>query len=293
MGAPSLARAETERAAHVVGLFVDQPAVLLSRDRALVTSMPDGAVSVCAYASGVCRPIRAARPCASECNGGVVIELDGAAHDVSDFPSDRDGIARESQSIATDERVRALYGHLRQPPAPTPPPSFYIAEDEWRFEGAIGGGVALRPELSVAVGSIFASLGWGTGVDWDGEDVLHALFGNVIGADLRLRVLPSVLGTSFEQLSVQVGIGPRALWAPRREPFRIGAGYFSILPEIGVITRPDRDASFYFGWTYPVSFAFDAHVGAEVRAWAYLVDDWVEGDDVGWLVGVDAALLVF
>lgn len=292
---PRLAEAQSARAAHVVGLFVDQPAVLVSRSRALIAAMPDGAVTVCAYATGVCRPIRAARPCSEiGCpSGGLVVDLDGTVSDVSDYPTDRDGLAREAQAIASDTNVRALYGYLPQPPPPTPPPTFHLRDEEWRFEGALGGGVGVRPESSVVVASLYGSFGWGVGVDWDDEDILQILFGNVLGADVHLRVLPSAQGGSPDQLSIQVGLAPRTLWAPEREPIRIGAGYLSLIPEVGVITHPTLAPAMYFGWTYPVSFALDPHVGVELRAWLYAVDDWIEGDEVAWLMGVDAAVLVF
>ena len=54
----TVARAESPRAAHVVGLFVDQPALLVGGDRAFVPALPDGAVTVCSYTSGACAPIR-------------------------------------------------------------------------------------------------------------------------------------------------------------------------------------------------------------------------------------------
>jgi hypothetical protein len=39
------------------------------------------------------------------------------------------------------------------------------------------------------------------------------------------------------------------------------------LPELGALTHPDLAPAFDFGWSFPVAVAFDAHVGAEVRAW--------------------------
>ena len=296
LACPTLVAAQSARAAHVVGLFVDQPAILVARDRALVPSVPDGAVTVCSHVSGACRPIRAARPCSgSTCPaaGAVYLEIDGPLADVSDYPTDRDGMSREAAAIASDPRVSSLYGALPQPPPATPPPTLHLRDEDWRFELAIGGGVGARPEAGFAVGSFFAQIGWGIGVDWDDEEILAVLFGNVLGADLRVRVLSGVLGASFDQLSVMVGGGARTLWAPRRERFRIGAGYLSLVPEVGVITHPQLDPAMYFGWSFPFAVALDGQLGIELRAWVYAIDDWIEGDEVAWMAGVDAELLVF
>jgi hypothetical protein len=144
-----------------------------------------------------------------------------------------------------------------------------------------------------ATGSLYGSLVFAIGMTWDREEVLQVLFGTALGAELRVRMLPSIEGGAFEQAAVLVGFAPHAIWAPERELFSLGAGYFSLLPEVGVITHPTLPTAFYFGWSYPIGFALDAHVGLEVRPFAYIVDDWVEGDEVGWLVGADVDLLVF
>ncbi len=297
VGVPAAAHAQSSRAAHAVGLFVDQPAILTGSDRAFLPQAPEGAVTVCAHASGACRPIRSVEPCQPEiCPGsGVLVRLDGSLPDVGDYPTDRDGMQREWNAIAADPRVASLLGALRQPPPPQPsrPPTFHLDDGQWRFELTVGGGAGYRPEVDVGMGSLAASFGVRFGYDWDDEEILEALFGNSLGVDVRARVLPSVLGTSFEDLSVAVGIAAHTTFAPDHELFRFGAGYFTVIPELGVITRPDLDPAFYFGWSFPLSFALDTHVGLEARAWVWAVDDWIEGDEVGWVLGLDAALVLF
>lgn len=293
--APTLA--QSARAAHAVGLFVDQPALLVSGDRAFLPQAIEGAVTVCSHASGACRPIRSVEPCQGQsCPGtGVLAHLEGSIADVGDYPTDRDGMMREWNAVAADPHVAPLLGHLRQPPPPEPsrPTTFHLDEDDWRFEVAVGGGVGYRPEVDVGMGSLTASFGVRFGCDWENEEILQVLFGSSLGVDLRARVLPSVLGGPFEQLTVAVGVAAHTTFAPEREVFRFGAGYFSILPELGVVTRPDLDAAFYFGWSFPFSVALDPHVGLEARAWVWAVDDWIEGDEVGWVMGLDAALVLF
>lgn len=294
----SPASAQSPRAARAVGLFVERPALLVRGDRAFVAEAPDGVVSVCAHGSGICRAIERTEPCeAARCPGvGVLLHLAGAVAEVGDYPTDREGVERELSAVASDPRIASLAGSLTRPPPPPPPgppPTFHLRNGQWRFEGSFGGGVAGRGEGGLVLGTLFASLGMRVGFDWDHEEALEVLFGSSLGADVRVRVLPSVLGGPFEQASVAVGLGPSATFAPQGEVWRFGAGYFTVLPELGVITRPDLDPAFYFGWSFPFSIALDAHVGIEARAWAWVVDDWVEGDDVGFVGGIDANLLFF
>jgi hypothetical protein len=293
--AASPAAAQSRRAARAVGLFVERPALLVRHDRAFVAEAPEGIVSVCAQDSGACRGIERQEPCrADRCPGsGVLLHLAGDLGDVGDYPTDRDGIEREWNAVAADPRIASLASALTRPGPPPPPPSFHLRNGQWRFEGALGGGAAVRGEGAIALGTFFGALGMRVGYDWDREEALEILFGSSVGADVRVRVLPSVLGGPFEQASVAVGFGPSATFAPAGEPWRLGAGYFSVLPELGVITRPDLDPAFYFGWSFPFSVALDTHVGIETRLWAWIVDDWVEGDDVGFVGGIDASLLFF
>ena len=292
------ARAQSPRAAHVVGLFVDQPALLVGGDRALVPALPEGALTVCAYASGVCAPIRSAEPCSgSACpSGGMILRLESSPASVGDLPTDRAGLEHEHAELAGDPHVSQLRGWIAQPPPPPtpgPPPTFHLDEEDWRFEVTLGGGLGDRADTGVVTASLYGSLAFGFGISWDREDVLQALFGSVIGAEVRVRMLPSIESGAFEQAAVLVGFAPHTIWAPRGERFSLGAGYFSLLPEVGVVTHPSLPAAFYFGCTYPIAVALDAHVGLEIRPFVYMVDDWVEGDDSGWLAGVDLNAILF
>jgi hypothetical protein len=299
LGALSVrAEAQSPRAAHVVGLFVDQPALLVASDRAFVPSLPDGAVTVCSYESGACAPIRSAEPCSGAAcpSGGTLLRLERSLGGVGDLPTDRDGLIHLHGELSHDPRVSSLVRWIAQPPPPPtpgPPPTFHLDEDDWHFVVGLGGGVGTHLGTGAATGSMYGSLAFGIGMTWDREEVLQVLFGTALGAELRVRLLPAIDGGAFEQASVLVGFAPHSIWAPEREAFSVGAGYFSLLPEVGVITHPTLAPALYFGWSYPIAFALDTHVGLEVRPFAYIVDDWVEGDDVAWILGADVNLLGF
>ncbi|MBX7195583.1 MAG: hypothetical protein K1X94_26235 [Sandaracinaceae bacterium] len=296
LGCPVISHAqEASRAAHALGVFADSPAILVADDRAYVPAMPEGSVSVCSYASGQCAPIHHAEACSGErCpSGGLILHLERSVASVGELPTDRDGLARMHDAVRADRRIAMLDGYLPQPAPPAPPPSLHLHEGDWRFEVTLGGGIGLRPETTVGLPSIFAALAFHVGFEWDNEEILQLLFGNVLGGELRVRVLPGMLGTSFDQLSVMVGASLSARWGEAREPLRVGAFYFSLLPELGVITHPTLPPAFYFGWSYPVSLAVDSHVGLELRPWFYVVDDWVEGDDAAYLLGIDLDVVLF
>jgi hypothetical protein len=280
------------RRAHTMYLLdAPSPAVLVGPDRAWI---PPGAAVPLSICGPACHPIRETREClVPECPGqGTLLIASERIADVSDFPRDRDGWNRERATLMADAELAPLawaFGvHPEPPPAPPRPARFLRASDErlgWELHAE--GGIGVLANSGVAVGTISASLGF----RMQPSDLdLEVMYGNILGADLRATVLPAMTGQRPEDVGVLVGISPAFAYAFPHDLVRIPPAFAFLIPELGLAISTMHPITYYVAWHVEAATLLDDHVGLDVRADAFIIDEWVDGDAVEALVSLSAGL---
>ena len=281
------------RALHV--LASPTTAVMIAPDRAwLAGASGEAPLSVCAGER--CAPVRSTEACeAPRCPGsGRMVVLDRRIADVSDYPTDRDGMNREAAVMAQDAVLGQLSGWIvyQQEPPRTPPP-------EWgegvRWELAAGVGASYLAHTGVGTGELTISGGARFHIDWgtsDDDDFFGVLMGDWLGADLRVHVLPHLRGQTFDEYAVAVGVGPVFSSTPDDEIVRLPSVWGVLIPEVGLIASGGRDVALYMQWSAAVAVLLDEHAAVEARASFMMIDDWVEGDPVEGILGLSVALVI-
>ncbi len=299
--APAGALGQTpSRAARVLTLLAgDSVGALVARDRVFVPDASLRALSACSGSR--CAPVRSTEACqVPRCPGqGTLLVLEGPIADVSDLPTDRSGFTRALDAMRVDPSLGAIawsFGYHPEPaPEPAPPPrwltSARIDHVGWELGAyAIGGALA-----GSGVGFVGGEVSGGFRFTWDPrteeDDLLAIIFGDVLGLDVRVRALDVMPPQRAEQWALTVGLAPAMGYASRSEVFRLPTFYSCFLPEIGVALRADRDAAWYAGWSLPLTFLVDEHLGLEARASVLIVDDWAAGDDVEAIVSLGLGLV--
>jgi len=286
--APRAAAQASPRAARALSLVGDAVGVVVTHDRVFLADPSVQALSVCA--GNRCAPVRTSESCAApRCPGsGVLLTLEAPISDVSDFPTDRDGFNRAVDALRSDPALAAIAWAFTAHPDPMPPPAgpvrwitpSRVERFGWELAAYGIGGVL----GATGVGFAGAEVSGGFRFTWDprgsDDDFLALLFGDVLGLDLRVRALDLMPTQSASSWSVTVGLAPAMGYGTRSDAIRLPTFYSCLLPEVGVALRESRDATWYLGWSLPVTFLLDEHLGIEARASVLIVDDWIAGDDV-------------
>jgi hypothetical protein len=279
---------EAPRAGRVLFGLTENPAVFVGPDRAWILGSEGDALPTALCGPVLCRPVVRAEACvAPRCPGmGRLVYASERVHDVRDFPTDREGFGRAQTALYAEPSLAPLMSYL-QPhpePAPAPPrPARYShgTEDWWHLELALAGGIGtgmIHISAPMWEASAFLSLHFSPrGMDDEGLDLI---MGSQVGAELRLRVIGNITGQSESDVAVFIGLGGAFGYADGNDVWRVPPLYAWVFPEFGVVVRSDRvPPAWYAGWSWPVTFLVDDHVGLEARANLLLIDDWYPEDD--------------
>lgn len=285
---PGPASAQELRAGRVLIGLTESPAVFVGPDRAFILGAESDPLPTALCGPVLCRPVVRAEACAApRCPGsGRLVFASERVLEVSDFPTDREGFGRAQAALYAEPSLAPLTPYFQPHPEPAPhparPPRYsYGTEDWWHFELALAGGIGtgmIHISAPMWEASAFLSLRFQPrGMDDEGLDLI---MGSQVGAELRVRVIGNITGQSERDLAVFIGIGGAFGYAEANDVWRIPPLYAWIFPEFGVVVRSDRvPPAWYAGWSLPVTFLVDEHVGLEARANLLLVDDWYSGDD--------------
>ncbi len=302
MAAPAAAE-DAPRRGRLMSIAGESAGVWLSGDRVFG---PNGAfLSACAPGHG-CAPVVATEACAAPaCPGsGSVYRVDRSIARVGDWPTDVEAYEREREVLAADpaiaalgivtphpdhaawqsrraDRDRALERERRRHAEPVRWVSDH-REDGERWELALSGAVATLTETPGTWLGGTASLGLVYYVDADDaedeedEFIMNFFMGDVVGAELRAHFLYRADTDQEAEWITAVGVAPvmanRAGDTVVRVPTYVG----TVLPELGVILRPDRGATWYAAWELPFSFLVDHDLAIDVAARFFVIDEWVE-----------------
>lgn len=285
------AQAQTSRAARVLALMSAQPGVLVRGDRVFVPPWTEEPLSVCAGTR--CAPVASSHECTTpECpGGGRLLQLEHGIADVADFPTDWRAFDDEVAALRADPALGEIawtFGQHPETPPDVPPvasgplvwtsPS-RLSQFGWEIGLAASGGVLGSNGIALAGGEASAGFRYAWAVHNADDEIFAALMGNTVGVDLRAHAhaaFPSQESTGWQVL---VGIAPALRYANEHDAYRLPSFYGVLLPELGLALRDARDPAWYVGWSFPVAFLVDEHLGLEARASAMLVDDWIPGDD--------------
>ncbi len=105
---------------------------------------------------------------------------------------------------------------------------------------------------------------------------MNFFMGDLLGAEVRAHFLYRADTVQEAEWITAVGISPvfsnRAGESIVRVPTYIG----TVLPELGVIFRADRDPTWYAAWELPFSFLLDHDVAFDLVGRFFVVDEWIE-----------------
>ncbi len=284
-GSSALAQGPSRAVSVLTLLSADSVGVLVARDRVFIADPSLAPLSVCAGSR--CAPVRASEVCgAPRCPGaGMLLTLERPIADVSELPTDREGFNRAMDTLRSDPALALIAWSFGVHPDPPPEPAHWVTRSRtdrvaWEL-GAYGvGGVLGATGVALAGGEVSG----GFRFTWDprttDDDFLAIVFGNVLGLDLRVRVLELLPMQGASSWSATVGLAPAMGYGTAHESFRLPTFYSILLPEVGIALRESRDPTWYAGWSLPVTFLLDEHVGIEARASVMLVDEWIPGHDL-------------
>ncbi len=287
------------RAARLLSLGADVPAVLIAPDEAWFPASTDAPLALCA---GVrCAPVREVTGCEPpRCPGtGSTARAEHAVADVETFPTDREGFGREVERLRSDGALASLawsYGNHPEPPPGPPVPARFSVDGQrglrWELDAQASFGVLAASDAALVGGEVSGGFRYVWQPRSSDDEFMMLMFGNIVGADLRVRSFALMPSQTANLWAVSIGVGPSMGIAPEHEGFRLPSIYGSLLPEFGVILRPDLGPAWYAGWSLPVTVLLDPHLGVEMRATVLVVDDWVAGDDVEALLTLGVGLVV-
>lgn len=261
-------------------------------------------LSACATGCG-CAPVIEEASCAPpECPGsGSVYRVSRAVVNVGGWPVDHDGYERALSGLQSDPALSGL------PLVNHPGHAEWLANEQraeeaqrlhelrrgedvrWvnryrengeRFELALSGSIATLTETGGTFAGATASLNFVHLLDSDdAEDeddnfVVNFFFGDVMGAELRTHFLYRVDTAQEAEWITAIGVAP--VFANRfehsvvRTPTYLG----TILPEVGLMLRADRDPTWYVAWDVPFSFLWDHDLAVDLVARFFVVDEWIE-----------------
>lgn len=282
---PASAQAPSRAARLLTLLAGDSVGVLVASDRVFSPDRQLSPLSACVDAR--CAPVRSFGECAPPaCPGsGVVFTLEEPIADVGELPHDRDGFDRAMDALRQDPQLGTIAWSFGAHPDPAPSPPRWIEGGRtdrivWEL-GAYGIGGVLG---ATGIGFVGGEASGGFRFTWSAhgadDDILAIVFGNVLGADLRVRGLALLPTQAAESWGATIGLAPSMGFAEVNDVFRLPTLYSVLLPEVGVALREGMDAALYAGWSLPFTFLVDAHLGLEARATVLIVDDWIPGDDI-------------
>lgn len=281
------------RRARVSSLVeAERAAVLVGPDRAWVPEGSGAAVALCS--SSRCRPILRTDTCAPpSCPGsGTLVIATEAVAGVSSFPTGRDEWYAEVQAVLMDTALRPLAPYVGSYPGGvggSGDATFFRGHEDFGLEGSAFAGAGYLVDAAVGLPVMGASIG----LRWTPRmnEPIRLLFGNILGLDARVTVLPNVTGQRPEDVGVLLGIAPMLAYGLPNERVRLPPTWAWLIPEVGAAFRPNQDPAAYFTWTLSLAVLADAHVGFDLRATATVIDAWNDGGDVEALFGTTLGLL--
>lgn len=276
---------EPSRAARLVTLLAgDAVGVLVARDRIFT---PDANVAALSACGTRCAPVRSVVSCSvPQCPGsGVLFTTEAPIADVGDLPTDRSGFNHAMDLLRGDPALATIAWSFGYHPDPAPEPPRWIRSarpDGFGWElGALGiTGVLATTGVAFAGGELSGGFRFTWAPHGSDDEFLAIVLGDVLGLDVRVRALALLPDQAAQSWGVTIGLAPATGYASDSEVFRLPTLYSVLLPEVGVALRENHDAAWYAGWSLPVTFLLDEHLGAEARASMMIVDDWIAGDDI-------------
>lgn len=282
------------RIGRLMSLTAEQPAVWLGPDRVFGRAGAD-VISACAER---CAPVVSQESCAPPAcpASGTVYRVEAPVARVSGWPTDVGGYTRELDALRADSRVAAmgLSGHpdegawrdaRREDEARRAQDPRWVTEHRERgdrLELSIGAAVATLVETpgswvggTVAADWIFLHRARDSDERDAGESLVDALVGDQIGASLRAHFLYRADGGQEAEWIAAVGIGDALYNRYARSVLRLPTFSSIVAPELGVILRSDRDATWYIAWDAPVSILLDHDVALDITPRFFIVDDWI------------------
>jgi hypothetical protein len=301
----AVARAESPRAGRAMWLRGESPGVWVGPRALWTPSTGHDPLSACA-SGHACVPITEHRSCTvPECPGdGFVHTVATDVARVGAFPQDYGGYQHEIEELRADTRLSSIAGNFRDHPqhaeqlaARQRAEEAQRREEErhresvrWvsdyrrgdRWELSLQGSLATLAQIGGSfaggtAGLSFVFLEESDDADEHDEEssVLGALFGDTLGAELRVSALARIDGGQEAQWFASVGIAPMFVNRYEHTVVRLPSFIGTIAPEIGAIFRSDRDPTWYVGWSAPVSFLLTHDVALDVTPRLLLVDDWI------------------
>lgn len=317
--APAAAQ-DSPRAGSAMWLGGQAPGVWIGPRQLWAPTAGEQALSACAPAGG-CAPIVERTSCAAPAcpgSGAVLVVAEEVA--VAAFPQDYDGFTRELEALRADPRLAALHPYLSTHPEHSERESARARHEEarrreerrhaesvrWvsehrrgdRFELSLSGGAATLEHAGGAFLGGTAGLALAFWVDDDDADesddedtILNIFLGDTLGAELRVHFLHRVDGGQEAEWFTAVGIAPVLTNRFERSVVRLPTFFGTIAPELGVMFRADRDATWYVAWTMPFSFLITHDLALDLVPRLFVVDDWIPKPDPD--ADSDPAELVF
>jgi hypothetical protein len=290
-----------------MGLGAEGAGIWVSPRRLWLPTLGDTSslLSVCAQGRG-CVPIASQETCAPpSCpGGGPVLVADRDLAPVGDFPRDREGYSRELESIRASPQYAAVhpylvehpdhYAHLenvrRSEEAAARERSRHSESTRWT--SPYRDGDRLELSLSASVASLVEADGtyWGGTAgaayvflldandadDQGDEGIFNLLFGDTLGGELRVHFLYRVDTQQEAEWITAIGFSPLLVNRFEQSIVRLPTLMGTVMPEVGLILRADRDPTWYVGWSLPFSLLVGHDVAFDIAARIFLVDEWIE-----------------
>jgi hypothetical protein len=293
-----------ERAGRGLWLRGEIAGVWVGPRRMWVPATGEEVLSVCGPRGG-CAPVVSQDACAvPACPGdGTVLMVERDVASVGDYPQDYDGYRRELQTLREDPALTSIHGHLRDHPdhgrreGERARREHSEARERSRRQESVRWVSTYRDhdrlELSFTAdaatmfengGSFLGGTATGAFVflsdadesdDSDDDDGLfNLLVGDQIGAELRVHFLHRADGGASAEWATMVGIGPALANRFERSVLRLPTIVGTIIPEVGVALRADRDPTWYAAWSFPVSVMITHDLAFDAIVRAFWMEDW-------------------
>lgn len=223
--------------------------------------------------------------------------------DVSGFPTDYDGYQRELMRLRADPRLAPIATSLVDHPEHAEREAQRRQDEEgardeqqrheedvrWvsrhregdRWELGLSGDLATMAEQGGSYAGGTASFGLYYQLNHDDADetrpdgvIVNLFFGDSFGADLRVHFLHRLDGGPEATWITAVGLNPVLENRFAESVVRLPTYFGTLIPELGVIFRADRDPTWYLAWDILFSFLLAHDLAMDVAARVFLVGDW-------------------
>lgn len=295
---------EPSRAGRGLWLNGEVAGVWVGPRRMWVPNIGQEVMSVCGPRGG-CAPVQAQDACTTPaCPGsGTVLVAERDVVSVGDYPQDYDGYRRELEALRANPALSSIHGHLQEHPDHSrreeerarreasearernrhQESMRWVSQyrDRDRLELSLTATIATMTETtgSYAGGTVAASYVFLMDEDDSDESdeddsFFNVMVGDQIGAELRGHFVYRIDGGQQAEWSALVGIGPALANRFERSVVRIPTFVGTIIPELGIALRADRDPTWYAAWSFPVSVMITHDLAFDAVVRAFIVDEW-------------------